>query len=77
MGFQTGGLCFPWRFFSLGGGGWKAPDSGGGSRGGFPVKNLVRTRAGGGGDVVHNEGVWGRGVHGLVMMVHKSLMSDV
>ena len=38
--------------------------------GGFPVKNLVWTRAGGGGvDVVHNQGVWGRGVHGLVMMV--------
>ena len=66
-----------------GGGGWKAPDSGGGglggSRGGVPTKNLVWTRAGGGGDVVHNQGVWGRGVHGLVMMVHKSksLMSDV
>ena len=33
IAFQTGGLCFLWRLFSLGGGGeggWKAPDSGGG-----------------------------------------------
>ena len=29
--------------------------------GGFPVKNLVSTRAGGGVYVVHNQGVWGRG----------------
>ena len=39
--------------FLLGGGGeggWKAPDSGGGDGwGGFPVKNLVWTMAGGGG----------------------------
>ena len=28
---KQGGLCFLWRLFSLGGGGgWKAPDSGGG-----------------------------------------------
>ena len=47
------------------------------SRGGVPVKNLVWTRAGGGADVVHNQGVLGRGVHGLVMMVHKRVMSDV
>ena len=52
--FPNGGVCvfcFLWRRFSLGGG-WKAPDSGGGgmggSRGGFPVKNLVWTTAGGG-----------------------------
>ena len=31
----------------------------------------------GGGVIVHNQGVRGRGVHGLVMMVQKSLMSDV
>ena len=41
--------------FLLGGGGeggWKAPDSGGGDGwGGFPVKNLVWTMAGGGGGI--------------------------
>ena len=26
---------------------------------------------------MHNQGVWGRGVHGLVMMDHKNLMSDI
>ena len=48
--FQTGGVCvfcFLWRIFSLGGG-WKAPDSGGGgmggSRGGVPVKNHLEER---------------------------------
>ena len=68
--------------FFLGGGDWKAPDSGGGgmggSRGGVSCEKFgVDNRGGGGGvDVVHNQGVWGRGVHGLVMMVHKSLMCD-
>ena len=28
-------------------------------------------------DEVHNQGVWGRGVHGWVMAVHTSPMSDV
>ena len=42
------------------------------------MTNLVWTTAGGGGGyVVHNQGVWGRGVHGLVMTVQKILMSDV
>ena len=47
--------------------------------GGVPVKNfdVDNGRGGGGVDVVHNQGVWGRRVHGLVMMVYKSLMSDV
>ena len=53
-------------FFLLGGGAGKHPIVGGGgmggSQGGVPVKNLVWTRARGGGvDVVHNQGVWGRG----------------
>ena len=30
---------------------------------------------GGGSDVVHNQGFWGRGVHGWVTVVHKSVMS--
>ena len=46
-------FCFLWRLFSLGGGGWKAPDNGGGGDGwvkggGVPVKNLVWTTARGG-----------------------------
>ena len=80
IGFQTGGFVFSVAPFFLGGGGLESTRQwGGGSRGGgVPAKNLVWTRAGGGGvDVVHNQGVWGRGVHGLVMMVHKSLMSVV
>ena len=49
------------------------------SQGGVSCEEFgVDKGAGGGGvDVVHNQGVWGRGVHGLVMMVHKSVMSDV
>ena len=50
---------------------------GGGSRGGGSCEEFGVDNGGGGVDVVHNQGVWGRGVHGLVMMVHKSLMSDV
>ena len=74
-------MFFPWRLFFLVGG-WKAPDSGGGGDGGVTgggscEEFAVDKRGGGGVDVVHNQGVWGRGVHGLVMMVHKSLMSDV
>ena len=54
IAFQTGGSVFSVAPFLLGGGGeggWKAPDSGGGDGwgGGFPVKNLVWTMAGGGG----------------------------
>ena len=40
----------------------------------FPVKNFDVDM---GGDVVHNQGVRGRAVHGWVMVVHRSLMADV
>ena len=80
---KRGGLFFPWRLFSLGwGGAGKHPTVGGGGggvTGGVSCEEFGVDKGGGGGgvDVVHNQGVWGRGVHGLVIMVHKSLMSDV
>ena len=45
----------------------------------FPVRNFDVEKGGKGGefDVVHNQGVWERGVHGWVMVVHKNLMFDV
>ena len=80
--FPNGGVCFfRGAFFPWGGGGaGKHPTVGGGGHGGAgrSCEEFGVDKGGGGGvDVVHNQGVWGRGVHGLVMMVHKSLMSDV
>ena len=52
----------------------------GGGSGGVSSREFGVDKGGGGGggvDVVHNQGVWWKAVHGLVMMVHKSLMSDV
>ena len=63
-------------FLGGGGGAGKHPTVGGGGWG-FLRRIWCGQGRGGGVDVVHNQGVWGRGVHGLVMMVHKSLMSDV
>ena len=77
---KRGGLFFPWRLFSLGGGGGKHPTVRGGGvtgGGGGSCEEFGVDKGGGGVDGVRNQGVWGRGVHGLVMMVHKSLMSDV
>ena len=47
---------------------------------GGPVKMFDGSETGEGGgrsDVVHNQGDWGRGVHGWVIAVHKGLMSNV
>ena len=81
--FPNGGVCvFRGAFFPLGGGAGKHPIVGGGGwvghGGGGSCEEFGVDKGGGVGvDVVHNQGVWGRGVHGLVMMVHKSLMADV
>ena len=66
--FPNGGFCFfrgtffPW---GVGGGGLKAPDSGGGVggvTGGVSCKEFGVDKGGGGGvDVVHNQGVGGGG----------------
>ena len=48
-----------------------------GPKGGRVTGGGLTIVGGGGADVVDNQGDWGTRVHGWVMAVHKSLMSNV